>query len=686
MTGLRMSSYLWHMWPRAVGLIVVSLCASVVHVALGEPLHGAARDVREAFAVSSSAVSWPGMTRAFLLTPTSLFNGEWSLTVSVTPSPDRESVKVTPIRHESSGAPVATWGYNQDDVAWLFSAAALPVGGTNDSLLLASFEVTARNVGRQIAEASIGFDLRAGDSARIFTSFDAGRGTTADTLSYGWAETASQTASVPRTLVLKPGASKSIRVIMPSYPLSQAELNRWSRHSHKSFIASNRRYWRAELARGLSLELGDATVEAAFRSAVVVLLSCRERRGDVWVPIGGPFHYRDVWLRDGARAIYALAIAGYTGESRELAKGLLRYQWPEGFLISQRGQLDGTGQALWALEQALLRGIDRQVEPAVAEAVLRAWRWCERSRASSSALGMRSGLLPFGDPKDNEAVQAQLVGNDLWAYAGYVAGARLLVRAGRNAEAESLSATARDYRSVIVQTLIEGESDDVPATWQGCGLDWGNLTGTFPSGVLQPWDDRMHRLARRMRSASDYPGLSAYGPSDSVHYYLGADLGMWALLAHERNIGDEVLDAMLYWRTASGGAPELFSNATRDFGENVPPHATGAAALITLIRNAVVCDVDDTLRLTLGARRLWWRGSAVKHVPTRWGNVDVQFQSKSHYASWTWTAVDAWTELTIPPNTSIAWIPSTCRSHGQYSVLVPPGIGYVKIGVEYNAE
>jgi GH15 family glucan-1,4-alpha-glucosidase len=48
------------------------------------------------------------------------------------------------------------------------------------------------------------------------------------------------------------------------------------------------------------------------------------------VPIGGPFHYRDVWLRDGARAMQALALCGYTDESRALAASFLRFQWPHG--------------------------------------------------------------------------------------------------------------------------------------------------------------------------------------------------------------------------------------------------------------------------------------------------------------------------------------------------------------------
>ena len=71
--------------------------------------------------------------------------------------------------------------------------------------------------------------------------------------------------------------------------------------------------------------------------------------------------------------------------------------------------------------------------------------------------------------------------------------------------------------------------------------------------------------------------MVSYGTPDSLHSYLGVDLGDWALLAGERDAADRVLASMLDWRTASGGWPELFSRSRRDYGRNLPPHATSAA-------------------------------------------------------------------------------------------------------------
>src|SRR5204863_9837131 len=125
---------------------------------------------------------------------------------------------------------------------------------------------------------------------------------------------------------------------------------------------------------GTSFALPDSELVNALNAARLLLLACRERRGDVWVPIGNPFQYRDVWLRDGARVAYALAISGFGPVARSMVAGLARFQWPNGAFLSQRGQLDGTGQALWAFEQVLLRGArPQELDPCIA-AVMRASR------------------------------------------------------------------------------------------------------------------------------------------------------------------------------------------------------------------------------------------------------------------------------------------------------------------------
>src|SRR5262249_48072562 len=152
-----------------------------------------------------------------------------------------------------------------------------------------------------------------------------------------------------------PGEHRTLRVLLPTYPTRASDLEKLAKLSHAQRAADAREFWKRTLEKGTRFELGDPEVESALAAARVLLLSCRERGGSDWLPIGGPFHYRDVWLRDGARQIAALSVTGHTREARELAAGFMRFRWPQGAFLSQRGQPDGTGQALWAFEQAMLR-------------------------------------------------------------------------------------------------------------------------------------------------------------------------------------------------------------------------------------------------------------------------------------------------------------------------------------------
>jgi hypothetical protein len=147
-----------------------------------------------------------------------------------------------------------------------------------------------------------------------------------------------------------------------------------------------------------------------------------------------------------------------------------------------------------------------------------------------------------------------------------------------------------------------------------------------------------------------------------------------------------VLTALLAWRDATGAGAELFSRANRDFGANLPPHPTSAAALVSLVRNALVFDDGDTLQLTLAARDGWWYGAKIGRAPTRWGMLDLSFARTQGRAHWSWTAVPVWTALRLPPGTRLGSPPAPpCVASGAHTVLAPPGVSSAEVAIESEA-
>jgi hypothetical protein len=645
----------------------------------------------EAFRVATAALLWPGTTRSFLLVGDGLLeNGEWA--VQMDPSSDGVLAdSARSIAYDEDGSPIAHWSRKNGDVLWTFEAVALPAPG--DSGVIASLEVHASNRGERTHDAALRAWLRsppigsfiAPDSPESLRAPYVWAGPRSRSPVEGWCDGRARGGTAMYSWQLKSGETRSARFELPSYRIRAKAISKWALITHRANVAEARRYWSKLLNSGMQLIVNDRDAERAYREAVVVLLGCTQRHEGRWIIAGNPFQYRDIWLRDGARCVSALSMAGYVQRAREIAAGFLAFQWPQGAFLSQRGQLDGTGQVLWAFDQVFLRpAADKSIDR-YATASLAAWRWCESQRASTQILGLPfGGLMPYCDPRDGELVRAQLVGTDAWAIAGYRATTRLLEAAGRKLEASQVRRAQAGYLSLFQRTIERLPEGDVPPSWQGDGLDWGNLSVGYPCDALPLEHPRLAALAHRMWGDVGGPGLVRYGEGDTLHTYLSADLGEWALLTNRPQEANAVLSSLLRWRTASGGSPEVFSVTNRDFGQDLPPHATAAAAIVMFVRNSLISDDSDTLRLTLGPRETWWKNGSVQRAPTRWGSIDLSFQSDGRTAEWTWTPVAVPTALTVPAGARLRrnLTDSTLRVLSSRVILAPAGAHHVHVELE----
>jgi hypothetical protein len=325
-----------------------------------------------------------------------------------------------------------------------------------------------------------------------------------------------------------------------------------------------------------------------------------------------------------------------------------RFQLPNGALVSQTGQLDGTGQALWAFAQAASIPPDEAFARRVLPYAARGMEWIERQRALGRELRLPwAGLLPYANPRDNEMARAQLVGNDAWAFAGEKGVAELARLAGDRALEARARAALQDYRATFGAALGRTRSADVPPSWQGVGRDWGNFSVGYPARLLPENHPRLRALAARVWGGG--AGLTNYGTRDSIHSYVAADLAEWALLAGRPADAQAMLAGLLAHASSTLGHAEIFGRDGSDFGTNLPPHGTAAARLVQLVRDMIVLDVRDTLELALGAPPPWWGGTQLTRAPTRFGVIDVTLARPSGTRlEARWSAVQVPTRIRVP--------------------------------------
>lgn len=356
---------------------------------------------REPFTPSTAALYEPGASRSFFLrAPGDIDNGEWSTVISMTSDGLPPSAPGS-IRYVSPGVPLALLDQGVGGVRFQLSAVLMP-----DSALAApaaSIQVSASNFDNRTHLVRIGASFDPNRSRLGFAAPDARSNTgwspqwaTDDprALAHGLRQQGGSDTSAG-TFQLAPGKTARLRFLIPAYAESSEALRRIARQSHEVATQRAIQRWAAALDSGLTLDIPDSQTVAAFRSSVSVLLGCTQLRNGHTVPIGNPFQYRDVWLRDGSRCASSLAVAGHTDIARRIVRGFLAYKWPQGPFMSQRGQLDGTGHVLWAMGQVCLRPGPAADLRAITDAGLAAWRWSESERTATQLLGMKfGGLLP----------------------------------------------------------------------------------------------------------------------------------------------------------------------------------------------------------------------------------------------------------------------------------------------------
>ncbi len=618
---------------------------------------GEAARLPEHYAHSITALGHPGAYRAFQVGHGSVVGtGECALEWRLDGNGDE--VRTSPVWFERDGVPVAHWTMTAPGRRVSFEAAAVPSGALGDTSLVCAVRATAECVGAATVEVGLEARVRSlpdgphsvpWDAPERWRFDEAWRGH--DALRDGrvvavvdrsariaaGAPTPARPSRVEGPGVgsliarcearLAPGERRSWDFWIPLYPLGPRDRSPGRQAGPDRVIPRARQWWRETLGRATVFQTPDTLANLAWRAAIVTLVQCQQRDAGRWVPIGNPFQYRDVWIRDGARVVRALAVAGLVEYARDDARTLTEFQLPCGALLSQRGQLDGTGEALWAFEQASALTGDAALARELLPVAQRGLDWIARQRAATTTLGLPgAGLLPYGDPRDGELVVAQLIGNDAWGIAGCDAVASLARRAGDDALAARAARQAADYRATFVAALARVRHPDLPPSFAGPGRDWGNTSVGYPTRALPVGDRRLAALAQRMLARGGDTGLTCYGPDDSLHTYNGSDLAQWALLAGRPALARGWLAGVLAHSSSTLGQAEIFDRRDGGFGINLPPHSTAAATLVDLMRNLVLSDLGDTLELALGADTTWWRGTRLERAPTRFGVTTVSLE------------------------------------------------------------
>jgi len=486
---------------------------------------------------------------------------------------------------------------------------------------------------------------------------------------------------------LAPRAGRALEFRMPSRPVPDgtpqaAELRGSPFAAHRDAML---RDWKATFARTLQLSVPERRVQEAFYANLMHILLPRYGLPDGdWVQPVNKLRYHAFWLRDAAVMTQALDLAGLHREAGENLAFFARWQHPDGQFISRAGQLDGHGQAMWAIGEHALRARDRDAARAALPALGRAVAWLARVRLEDPL-----GLVPPSDPRDNELVAGHLAGDNFWAVAGLRAAVDVARMVGDDERATAWTAQLEALRATARQRVAAAAAHNGgaigPALDHGGGLDWGNLWAAWPEPVIDPDSALVTKTLARAR-ANFREGLATYGEFHNLHHYLGFRVWQTELVRGEQaRVVQGLYDTLAHTTNTHGG----FETGVRPYlrrtvDDNLAPHGWFAAELVALIRNMLVRERDGGLELLSAVPGRWLapgRPTIVRNAATKLGMVDVSLRPVRGGATLRWNAA------ALPEGTPLWWrVPATARDvrapglpTGAKTLLLPGRAGELRI-------
>ena len=338
-------------------------------------------------------------------------------------------------------------------------------------------------------------------------------------------------------VALGPRATRRLDFVVPSRPVPDGHAGgaRAARGAvHRAPRRDAARAGRRRSARAMALSLPERRVQDAYYASLMHILLPRYQLPDGdWVQPVNKLRYHAFWLRDASIMTQALDLAGLHREAGENLGFFDRWQHDDGQFISREGQLDGHGQAMWAIGEHALRSRDREFARAALPSLGRAVAWL-----APRAPGRRARARAAVGPARQRARRRPPRGRRLLGGRGAGGGGRRRADARRRrARARTWSAELVALRTTVRERVASAAARNggaiPPALDRDGGRDWGNLWAAWPAPVLDPSSPLVTRTLARARSHFR-EGLATYGEFHNLHHYLGFRVWQTELLRGEQ--------------------------------------------------------------------------------------------------------------------------------------------------------
>jgi hypothetical protein len=459
-------------------------------------------------------------------------------------------------------------------------------------------------------------------------------------------EPTTPTDAVSYTLVMQPGEERTLDFKVPLVPVAMntPAFQELESASFDTAHDATVKLWHSIFDRGMSVSVPEAKVNETFRASLVYDLLALNVQDGQTVQTVNDFQYHRFYLRDAADFVRMYDATGYSDIAGQVLSFFPSRQQADGNILSQPGQYDGWGEAMWAFGEHYRRTHDLAFANAIYPNVIRGVDWLIHARA-----GDPLHVVPKSDVRDNEYVAAHLTGYNFLALGGLQSAIELAKATNHTADEQRFQAEYDDFHRTFFSLLDQVTTTTggyippaLDATgWQG--TDWGNLLSVTPVEILDPHDPRVTATLRHTQ-ARYQEGITTYAEPDDgeyLHHYLTIKNTLTEIVRDgpedQHQAVRELYAELLHTSSTHAGFEYAIRPwGSRDFEGNLAPHGWFAADYRNLLRNMMVREDGDALHL-LSAVSPEWIGTGkkivVQRAPTVFGPVDFTLSMQTNGAA-----------------------------------------------------
>ncbi len=409
------------------------------------------------------------------------------------------------------------------------------------------------------------------------------------------------------------------------------------------FISLAAQSWKEAEANVCRLEIPDKHFQFLYEAAIRTLIL---HTPDETYP--GPYTYRQFWFRDAAFILYAMTAIGLTERAKRTLDFFPKRQNKFGYFLSQDGEWDSNGEALWIFQKFCQMTGTIPSKPWL-NSIRKGAFWITRKRLSNDSPLPHAGLFPAGFSAEHLGPNDYYYWDDFWGIAGLEAGEYFEKKYGNPETEKHFHQEAQDFRNQIHISLLQVEKrlgqkmmPAAPYRRMDTGAI-GSITAGYPLQVYSKDDPFLKNTVKYLVDNCLVDNGFFHDMTHSgINPYLTLHIAQILLREGNPKYMD-LINAIAGLASSTGQWPEAIHPKTKGGCMGDGQHVWAAAEWILCIKNCFVREEEKEGKLILysGIPSHWLKeGETISFGPvlTIFGKIKLHIQIKNAQIKFSWQA------------------------------------------------